>query len=199
MASAFSDAIMRVQGVGSALPLEPDAKESCAMSATDSITQELLKEYLDYDPDTGLFVWKKRPSNRVRAGEIAGTISGAGYIFIGLRGKKSLAHRFAFLYMNGFIPVEIDHIDHNRTNNAWTNLRSADRSINSRNAQLSARSTSGHTGVYWIEGLKKWRSTIFANRKNNELGYFLNKQDAIAARKVAEREHGFHPNHGRKS
>jgi len=68
--------------------------------------------------------------------------------------------------------------------------------INLRNQKLRKTNSSGVCGVYWHKGCGKWYACIHVNYKNKHLGYFVNKEDAIAARKQAEFEYGFHPNHG---
>jgi hypothetical protein len=46
---------------------------------------------------------------------------------------------------------------------------------------------SGHKGVCFNKNEKKWVATIWANNKQHHLGYFSQKEDAIAARVEAER------------
>ena len=55
----------------------------------------------------------------------------------------------------------VDHIDHNKTNNAFWNLRFVSASDNSRNMSLSSRNTSGIQGVDYmvVKGRGYWRAT----------------------------------------
>ena len=53
------------------------------------------------------------------------------------------------------------------------------------------------TGVSWSNTFNKWKAQIKYKYKPYSLGYFDKKSDAIAARKAAEKDFGFHPNHGR--
>jgi len=87
--------------------------------------------------------------------------------------------------------VEIDHIDGDRGNNHPDNLREATRQVNARNCALGKDNTSGAKGVFWSCG--KWRATIL----KKSIGRFDTFDEAVVARKAAERLHGFHPNHGR--
>lgn len=98
------------------------------------LTQEIVKNYLNYDPITGLFKWIRRHNSRL-PGMLAGSLSkhnkkngefapDQGYYYIQLLGRRYGAHRVAFLYMTGSWPTyEVDHINHNRGDNRWENLR----------------------------------------------------------------------------
>ena len=80
---------------------------------TNSImTQEYLRSIIHYDPKTGLFQrkWSYGLGKPTRC-----TIH--GYVMVVINKKMYRAHRLAFLYMTGDIPNEVDHIDHNRSNN----------------------------------------------------------------------------------
>jgi len=161
------------------------------------MTQDELKSNLHYDPITGNFTWAKT-NGRYLKGTPAGYLHAqrGGYINIGFMGKNCKAHRLAFLYMLGKIPKQVDHIDHDRSNNSWSNLRAADATINSRNCSKSKLNKSGITGVSWAKSKNKWVAQISNRGKAVYLGRFTNIDDAIKARKKAEIEYNYHPNNG---
>lgn len=161
------------------------------------ITQERVRQLVSYDPSTGLFRWLVAPNGRVKIGAIAGSTTNRGYVRIALDGKRYLAHRLAFIYMTGRCAKEIDHIDGYRENNSFDNLRSVTRKQNCKNSKRSSSNTSGVTGVYWNKKLNKWSARICVDMKQIYLGLFVSFEAAVAARKKAEEEHGFHSNHGR--
>jgi hypothetical protein len=157
------------------------------------ITQHELKEVLDYDPATGVFVWRVSPSQRVRAGTVAGCLNPSGYRRIKVGGRLCMEHRLAFLYMTGKLPPhDTDHINGHRDDNRWVNLRSVSRSENQRNRAMSTRNTSGICGVSWYTNSKCWHAQVFSMH----LGYFPTMAEAVAARKAADRKYGFSERHG---
>lgn len=165
------------------------------------MTQERVRELLDYNQDTGVFVWRQRLDSMGRRngkffGKVAGGYDKDGYIVIGIDGKTWFAHRLAVLHATGLEPNEVDHENHIRDDNRLSNLRCADHTSNMRNQSLSSANTSGQTGVYWHKPLQKWRARIKMNGKSISLGLYNDLNDAIAARLVAERKFGFHENHG---
>lgn len=96
------------------------------------ITQEQLKELLDYDPDTGIFTWKV-DRIAIGAGRKAGWLSPRGYIYITINSRRYLAHRLVWLYAHGFLPSELDHINRDASDNRLCNLRVVTGSQNNRN------------------------------------------------------------------
>jgi hypothetical protein len=165
------------------------------------ITQKELKKLLHYDPDTGIFLWRK-PSKRIRDNLVAGTTHKTGYIEIRVKGKKYKAHRLAWLYTHGEWPkCNIDHINQNRSDNRIKNLREANHKENSKNAGMYKNNTSGVMGVRLTKGKikRKWRAVICVNRRSIHVGYFEDKFEAICARKSAENKYGFHVNHGKNT
>ena len=164
------------------------------------ITQGDLKKHLNYNPNTGIFTWIKRrkKANSIKIGAIAGTINNTGYISIGAgkESKKILAHRLAFLYVDGVMPEYVDHINHIRTDNKWNNLRASSYSINSKNRLLQKTNTSGASGVYFYKKINKWCVEIGFNNKSIYLGSYKNKETAVTIRKAAEGWYGYHKNHG---
>lgn len=161
------------------------------------VTQESLKELLCYDPDTGDFT-RIKAVQAARVGDIAGCLGNRGYIVIRINGKNYLSHRLAFIYMTGEFPEHhTDHINGNKTDNRWENLRAVTRGENMKNQKKRKSNTSGVMGVYWNKSSGMWQAQIKADGKQMYLGIFADINDAITARKQAEIDCGFHPNHGR--
>jgi hypothetical protein len=160
------------------------------------ITQAMLREVVTYDPNSGLFSRKVNLSNACN--EIIGTIGKQGYLVINILGDRWLAHRLAFLYMTGRFPEnEIDHINHNRLDNRWSNLRACTSSENNMNMTIAKNNQTGCTGVsYYSKYGKKYRVTITTKRKQVNIGYFSDFFEACCSRKSAELKYGYHKNHG---
>lgn len=70
-----------------------------------------------------------------------------------------------------------------------SNCKWATRSQQERNKRLNNKNNTGHRGVRWIEKESKWRVQITANNKAINVGTFGNIEDAINARKEAERKY----------
>lgn len=95
-------------------------------------------------------------------------------------------------HIDGYLPEnDVDHIDRDRINNKWNNLREVSRSCNLRNCNISKINTSGITGVSWSKQLNKWVAQITILNKNINLGYFKDIADAAKARWNSEVKHGF--------
>ena len=121
------------------------------------ISQQELKNLLYYNPFTGLFTWKVGKC----IGKKAGTLLSNGYIHIKINRKPIGAHRLAWLYAHGNIPIEINHINHNKSDNKLINLEPSDRSHNMRRKSLAKNNTSKVTGIYKERNL--FRAMIFDN------------------------------------
>ena len=103
-----------------------------------AMTQEKLKSLLDYNPETGVFTWKRRTDienlrirngwNSKYAGRQAGSKVKTPHLpYIRIAGY--LAHRLAWLYMTGEWPEEgkeIDHINGDASDNRFCNLKACD-------------------------------------------------------------------------
>lgn len=165
---------------------------------TETITQEYLKSILDYNPDTGMFVWREnRGSNKVK-GTQAGHHHGTGYRRITLDRKLHMEHRLAFLYMTGEFPKDqVDHINGVKDDNRWENLRDVNQSTNMKNAKIPSNNSSGIVGVDFNKAHQKWQVRIYTGADRKSLGYFQDFFEACSARKSAEVKHGYHVNHGR--
>ena len=85
-----------------------------------------LRSALTYQPETGDLVWLIRPTNRTDKGRRAGWVNhSTGYVYVQVCGRQLLAHRVAWALHYGEDPgeYEVDHINHNRTDNRLGNLR----------------------------------------------------------------------------
>ena len=164
---------------------------------------EMVKnmDAFEYNPDTGIFHWKNPINKAIKPGDVAGhksTVS--GYIAITFNYVKFFGHRLAWYLTYGEIPNgEIDHINGKKDDNRIDNLRVTDRKENGRNVSKPITNSSGCVGVRWHKTAKKWNARIKIDQKDIYLGLFENFEDAVKARKEAEKKFGFHTNHGREN
>lgn len=177
------------------------------------LTQAIIQELLDYNPETGKLFWKERDLKWFKsdasckrwhtrfAGKEAFTASlPRGNKMGSILNKPGIpAHRIIWLYVHGEWPEEdIDHINGDPSDNRIENLRTVSRAENLKNQKHCSNNKSGVMGVSWFKPAQKWVAKIGDSSKaENLLGYFNNFDDAVAARKQAEIDRGYHANHGR--
>lgn len=167
------------------------------MAKVSSLSCTRLKEVLSYDPDTGFFTFRLK---RVGAGGIkhpgdrAGSIRPDGYRSICVDGVTLLAHRAAVFYMTGKhapVKTEVDHLNGERDDNRWANLRVASNAENRHNQrkprQLVAGSKRKYLGVSWHSQKDKWRARIMVEGVEKHLGLFDSQEEAYAAYLAAKR------------
>ena len=155
-----------------------------------AISADRLRYLLSYDPDTGGFTWLRPTSFRVKTGQSAGVVDvSTGYLRIRIDKRLFYGHRLAWLYMTGdWPPYEIDHRNRKKTDNSFKNLRLARHAENSRNVGKLRSNTSGTTGVFWCKTHLRWVARIEMSGVVKCLGYFREREPAVAARFTAERE-----------
>ena len=186
------------------------------MESKELPSPELLRKILRYEPETGKLFWRKRPVEMFSSGnrgaeahckswnkrfaESEAFISVTeGYRIGSIFNRKVFAHRVIWAMVHGEWPKgQMDHINHDRSDNRMENFRIVTNLENSRNASIGKSNTSGIVGVGWDTNKSKWRASIGIFRKNKHLGYFDCFTAAAAARKKAEIKYGFHENHGEK-
>jgi hypothetical protein len=146
------------------------------------LTATRLKELLSYDPGAGWFVWSGRRRAGVSLGSVCGRISRHGYREIRVDGVLHRANRLAWLYMTGEWPARVvDHINRNKADDSWSNLRLATNSENAANQCVRKSNVSGFVGVSWCADRQKWAAQIrIAGRKTN-LGRFATAEEAAKA------------------
>jgi len=149
------------------------------------ITQEYLKSILNYNPKTGVFTWINPKIRKDLIGKIAASIHSDGYLTIQIMKKNCKAHRLAWLYMTGEWPKEqIDHINGDRADNSFSNLREVSNQQNQFNRKVNKNNKSGYKGVSFVKRTGKWVAQINLNNKRVSLGFF---ESAIEASFVYEK------------
>lgn len=157
----------------------------------EKITQEEIKELLSYDEKTGFFTWiAPTKGNRIK-GARAGFQHSNGYRYIRLKGKDRYEHRLVFLYVTATYPKnEVDHINRNKNDNRFCNLREATRAENVRNVESRKDNSSGTSGVHWCNTHRKWIVQVQVNGKRIK-GQFKSKEEAVEHRNTLVKEkHG---------
>ena len=157
-------------------------------------SQQELQEWFDYRD--GNLYWMKTNRKSVKVGSKAGTVSthkktGKQYIRIGFNHKLYQIHRVIWAWHGYSLEPnqEIDHIDGNSLNNCIENLRAATPKQNRENRKSANKNNkTGVKGVSWDKKAKNWRAQIQYNGTKKHLGLYETKEDAIAARIVAEKE-----------
>ena len=154
------------------------------------INADYLRSRVTYSPDTGDLTWLPT-GNRRWDTRLAGTLAGTrrnGYLVLSFNGEKYYAHRLVWLYVTGeWPPNEIDHIDRDRINNRFANLRPATSGQNKGNLSKRSNNTSGTKGVFWHKHMRRWRAQIQQAGVSRHLGYFNTTEDAAVAYAAAAR------------
>lgn len=152
------------------------------------LTAQRLREVLHYCPDTGNFTWIMS-TRKGWVGKVAGSPASGGYIQTLVDCHPYRNARLAFLWMTGQWPKqEVDHIDGNRTNNSWNNLRDVSRSVGCRN-RATDKAVSGIAGVSPYKDRWVMQLTRDDGARMNE--YFTDFFEACCRRKSLELKHGY--------
>lgn len=135
-----------------------------------AITQDYAKSIIDYDPETGEF-------KRLDGKPLYEFLNTSGYLTFSIETPPNgdrvriRAHRLAWLIMTGEHPLVLDHINGDRIDNCWCNLRSADRAGNAWNRSRASNNKSGVKGVY-LDQNGKWRCQVEVRGKRYRLGAY---------------------------
>lgn len=158
--------------------------------AADAALAEQLRAQFHYDPTTGVFTRLARTSSRVKVGQLAGTVAN-DYVYFCFLGRRQSAHRMAWLYVYGRMPVgEVDHRDGNTQNNAIANLRDEATVVNQHNQVRAHRqSKTGLLGAMPSKQRGGYVATISVDGKSRYLGHFETAEAAHAAYVDAKRRY----------
>ena len=156
------------------------------------LTHQRLLEVLSFDPETGVFVWRKRYARR-ESGDMAGTIHNrTGRLQICIDQRSYFAHRLAWFYVHGEWPKqEIDHINGNKADNRIANLRDVSRAINQQNIRKPHKNKTGYLLGAYLEknrSSRPWRASIKLDGKSRYLGFFDTQEEAHAVYLEAKRK-----------
>lgn len=181
-------------------------------------SQEVLRQLLDYNADTGALTWRERgvewfnpaPAARRTAQHVcetwntryAGTpalhcVPSHGYRTGALLGGSFRAHRVCWKWAYGTEPEMIDHINGDTTDNRIENLRSVSNQINSQNQKRRPDNVSGIPGVrlHMTDRSARWHVSFDKRYR----GSFRCWAQAVALRRKLQAEAGYHKNHGREA
>lgn len=155
---------------------------------------ERLEELFSYSVVTGELYRKVQTAQRTKAGDVAGSVNKVdGYRRIVVDSQMYKASRLIWKLVTGEDPLDsyVDHIDGNRSNDSWHNLRLVTLRQNAWNVQAHRDSKSGVKGVVWSERHRNFRAEIMANGCKRHLGVFPTAAEAAAAyAKAAKQLHG---------
>ena len=150
------------------------------------VTQEQIEQLFEYQE--GVLYWKVVSGRRIKIGDAAGSTDKQGYISTSIKGKAYKIHRLVFLLHYGYLPKVIDHIDGNKQNNSFTNLREVTRFENLQNMRKATKANKiGLLGVSAHQG--KWRTQIMVNGKRIRASGFDTPELAHQKYLELKREH----------
>lgn len=161
----------------------------CYSPGMEKLTDKRLRELLNYEPETGLFIWKVDRPPRAKAGSRPTSPTKSGYLRASIDGKTYYQHRLAWLYTHGDWPKGvIDHINGDVSDNRINNLRDVNHSTNLQNLRR-ARSDSqvGLIGVHRRNDTGRYTARIQINGRNATIGCFDSPEAAHEAYLSAKR------------
>lgn len=155
----------------------------------DMLTKERACELLHYVPETGELIWRVTKSAKAVVGTVAGSVNAKGHINLQIDGRMYAAHQVVFIMHHGWLPVEIDHADRDKTNNRIGNLRPATSSQNKGNIGLLRTNSSGYKGVSQNSRSGKWHAQIKVHGRQTYLGRFDTPEQAALRYNEAAKQH----------
>lgn len=143
------------------------------------ILSKTLHQHFSYDPETGILTRKMKNGTshpiRTQCGK-----KGYKYLQLKFKSRRLYAHRVIWFLMTGQQPNQIDHINADKLDNRWTNLRNCTPSRNQQNSSSRLHS-SKYKGVSFRSYSQKYVAYIMSNYKQIHIGCFIDENDAAQA------------------
>lgn len=148
---------------------------------------EFLKSLFHCDPESGTLIWKANRGCYPCGGKVAGGPDNKGYQMVRIGNVQYGNHRIIWAICTGVWPEnDIDHINGNRSDNRFVNLRAATRGENLQNQRKAHRDNkSGYLGV--TRNGKKWVANITVQGQTFQLGTYPSPSKAHEAYLWAKR------------
>lgn len=146
-----------------------------------------LFEYLP----SGILIFKNRDGDsrfntRWAGRTVSGTPNGKGYERVRVHGRLAYIHRIVWKMHFDNEPVQVDHINGNRSDNRIENLRPASHAENARHSRRNTSAT-GMKGVTAARRDGKFEARIKYDGKQRHLGTFDTAEAAASAYDDASR------------
>lgn len=135
-----------------------------------------------YDEETGKLYWNERVHKRIRIGQECGRITSHGYRKLRVFGTEYYVHRLVWFIKTGDWPKnQIDHINRNRLDNRFFNLRdvTCQQNLCNNNFQGIRKASRGST----------YSASISVNKQTIYLGNFPTAELARNAYLVAKEKY----------
>ena len=155
------------------------------------ITKELLHQKFSYCPiDIARPLVHKNDSRWTKRGDPAGALV-QSYYRINVEGRTISTHRAVWLYKHtgcykdSEVPPILDHINMNKQDNRYENLRPVSRNFNNFNTKKREGVSSNYRGVSWVKRSEKWVAQIRVGGKGRHLGIFPGTPEGEVAAALA--------------
>jgi hypothetical protein len=151
---------------------------------------DILNWLFRFDEETGKLYRMRGADGKDYNFEVKQLDSNKEYLRINIvdsysKGAEFLVHRIIYKIKTGVDPDGfVDHIDQNKINNKFDNLRVVDNATNKRNSRMSRRNKTGITGVRQLPN-GNYEPNIGINGRCIKLGVFHTVDEAVIARNAA--------------
>jgi hypothetical protein len=148
------------------------------------ISVEQLRQWLEYDAETGAIVWRVKRCGRAQTENAVRTPDRYGYLNITVDRRPYRLHTVAWALHHGEWPpvgMEIDHINLCKTDNRICNLRLATKAQQRGNSAKLPNRSSKYKGVSWEKSRSVWHAAIEIAGRRRFLGRFKDENEAHVA------------------
>lgn len=123
-----------------------------------------------------------------KAGRPMGSVGKDGYVRVRFFGRVERVHRLAYILQGLPLPKQVDHINGNRSDNRWVNLRGASNMENQYNRRGTSKA-GRKKGAYYNATQRQWYSLIRFEGRRVYLGTFESEDAAHTAYTAAAKKY----------